>query len=143
MDVTAAMPPHRFGATIDGEKQVPGIELCSEREPRPGASTSMLVLRFIGSLFLLGAVIAFTGDLSRPHRPGTPAFASIHKHWADLAPQTLAGAQKTVASRTHRVVWDPVIVSVLSVPAFVTFGALAVLCLYLGRPRRRVEIFVN
>ena len=103
----------------------------------------MLVLRFIGSLFLLGAVILLTSDLSRPQRAGTPAFASIHKHWADLAPQTLASAQKTVATRTHGVVWDPLIVSVLNIPAFLTFGALAALCLYLGRPRRRVEIFVN
>jgi hypothetical protein len=103
----------------------------------------MLVLRFIGSLFLLGAVIALTSDLSRPQRGDAPTFASIHKHWSDLAPQTLAGAQKTVATRTHRVVWDPMIVSVLNVPAFMTFGALAVLFLYLGRPRRRVEIFVN
>ncbi len=103
----------------------------------------MLVLRFIGSLFLLGTVIAITSDLSRPHRAGTPAFASIHKHWSDLAPQTLAGAQKSVATRTHRVIWDPLIMSVLNVPAFVTFGGLAVLFLYLGRPRRRVEIFVN
>jgi hypothetical protein len=103
----------------------------------------MLVLRFIGSLFLLGAVIALTADLSRPNRPGTPTFTSIHKHWSDLAPQTLASAQKTVASRTHGVVWDPGIVTVLKIPAFVTFGGLAVLLLYLGRPRRRVQIFVN
>lgn len=103
----------------------------------------MLVLRFIGSLFLLGAIIALTGDLSRPNRAGTPTFASLHKHWSDLAPQTLASTQKTVATRSHRLVWDPLIVSVLNVPAFVTFGGLAVLFLYLGRPRRRVEIFVN
>ena len=103
----------------------------------------MLVLRFIGSLFLLGAVIAVTADLSRPARPNTPTFTSIYKHWADVAPQTLAAAQKTVQTRAHRLLWDPVIRSVLSIPAFVTFGALAVLLLYLGRPRRRVEIFVN
>ncbi len=103
----------------------------------------MLVLRFIGSLFLLGAVIALTSDLSRSHRADAPAFASIHKHWTDLAPQTLAATQKTVATRTHPVVWDTLIVTMLKIPAFLTFGALAVLFLYFGRPRRRVEIFVN
>ena len=103
----------------------------------------MLVLRFIGSLFLLGAVIALTSDLSRPSRPGAPMFTSIHKHWADFAPQTLAAAQKSVETRTHRLVWDPGIRSVLAIPAFVSFGGLAVLMLYAGRPRRRVEIFMN
>lgn len=104
----------------------------------------MIVLRFIGSLFLLGMVIALTADLSRPSRPaGTPMFASIHKHWSDLAPQSLSAAQKSVATRTHPLVWNPVMTSVLGVPAFLTFGVLAVGCLYLGRKRRRVEIFVN
>ena len=103
----------------------------------------MLVLRFIGSLFLLATVIALTADLSRPKRPGAATFTSLHKHWAEVAPQTLAATQKTVATRTHRVVWDPVITTPLSVPTFAAFGAFAVLFLYLGRPRRRVEIFVN
>lgn len=103
----------------------------------------MLVLRFIGSLFLLGAVIALTSDLSRPPRPNAPTFTSIYKHLSDFAPQTLAATQKTVQTRTHPLVWDPVIRSVLSIPAFGTFGVLAVGLLYLGRPRRRVEIFVN
>lgn len=104
----------------------------------------MVVLRFIGSLFLLGMVIALTADLSRPSRsPGAPAFASIHKHWSDLAPQSLASAQKSVSTRTHPIVWSPLITSVLNVPAFLTFGFLAAGCLYFGRKRRRVEIFVN
>lgn len=104
----------------------------------------MIVLRFIGSLFLLGMVIAFTADISRPSRPqGAPMFASIHKHWSDLAPSSLTAAQKAVSARTHPVVWNPMITSVLGIPAFLTFGVLAGGCLYLGRRRRRVEIFVN
>ena len=103
----------------------------------------MLVLRFIGSLFLLGAIIALTSDLSRPRRPGAPMFTSIYKHWSDFAPQTLAATQKTVQTRAHNLVWDPGIRSVLAIPAFVTFGGLAVFMLYAGRPRRRVEIFMN
>lgn len=103
----------------------------------------MLVLRFIGSLFLLGAVIALTADLSQPTRPGAATFASVQKHWSELAPQSLAATEKAVTTRTHRLVWDPGIVTLLRIPAFATFGALAILFLYLGRPRRRVEIFIN
>jgi hypothetical protein len=103
----------------------------------------MLVMRFIASLFLLGAVIALTADISRPGRADAPRFASIERHWADLAPQSLAGAQKVVRSRVHPVVWDPMIRSVIGVPAFLMLGGLAGAFFYLGRPRRRVEIFVN
>jgi len=54
----------------------------------------MIVFRFIGSLFLLGAVIALTADLSRPQRADAPTFASLHRHWTELAPQTLSAAQR-------------------------------------------------
>jgi hypothetical protein len=103
----------------------------------------MLVLRFIGSIFLLGAVIALTADLSRPAQPGLATFATSEKHWAELAPQSLAAAEKAVTTRTHRLVWDPVILTVLKIPTFATLAALAIAFLYLGRPRRRIEIFVN
>ena len=116
---------------------------ASTQAPQGETRADMLVLRFMGSLFLLGAVIALTADLSRARQPGTAPFASLHKHWSDLAPQSLANAQKTVQSRTHALVWDPLIPTPLAVPAFITFGCFAVGLLYLGRPKRRVEIFVN
>lgn len=108
----------------------------------------MLVLRFIGSLFLLCAVIALTSDLSKPVRTTAqsapqPAFSSLLKHWSDFAPQTLSAAQKTVQTRSHPLLWDPVIRSVLAVPAWITLSLLAIAFLYIGRPRRRVDIFVN
>lgn len=103
----------------------------------------MLALRFIASLFLLGAVIAFTADLSRPRRTGAPVFSSIERHWSDLAPQSLSAAQKAVRTRTHPLLWDPVIRSVLGVPAFLMLGSFSAALFYLGRPRRRVEIFIN
>lgn len=103
----------------------------------------MLVLRFLAAMFLLGAVIALTSDLSRPPRASAPLFASTLKHWQDFAPQTLAAAQKTVQTRAHPLVWDPLIRWPLSVPLWIMLCVLSVLLFYLGRPRRRVEIFIN
>ena len=104
----------------------------------------MLALRFLGALFLLGAVIALTSDLSRPPAAQQQArFTSLVKHWQDFAPQTLAAAQKTVQTKVYPLLWDPVIRLPLSVPAWMTLAGLSVLCFYGGRPRRRVEIFVN
>jgi hypothetical protein len=104
----------------------------------------MLVLRFIGALFLLGAVIALTADLSRTSRPPqAPVFTSLLKHWSDFAPQSLKAAQTSVQTRMHPVLWDPVILSLLSLPAWISLTVLAILSFWAGRPRRRVEIFVN
>ena len=104
----------------------------------------MLVFRFIGALFLLGAVIALTSDLSRTGRsPQAPAFTSMLKHWSDFAPQTLKAAQTSVQTKVHPVIWDPVIRSALSIPAWISLVLLAALSFWAGQPRRRVEIFVN
>lgn len=113
--------------------------------PRRDRGSEMLVLRFIGSLFLMISVIALTADLSRAPRASSaaPAFTSLLKHWSDFAPQTLSAAQKTVQTRAHPLLWDPLIRSVLIIPAWISLGMLAVGFLYLGRPRRRVDIFVN
>ena len=104
----------------------------------------MLALRFIGALFLLGAVIALTADVSRMSRaPQQARFSSLLKHWSDFAPQTLAATQKAVQTKVHPLLWDPVIRLPLSVPAWISITALAAVCFYAGRPRRRVEIFIN
>ena len=104
----------------------------------------MLVLRFIGALFLLGAVIALTSDLSRPARTAqAPVFTSMLKLWSDFAPQTLKAAQTSVQTKVHPALWDPVIRSVLAIPAWISLVALAIFSFWAGRPRRRIEIFVN
>jgi hypothetical protein len=104
----------------------------------------MAVLRFIGGLFLLAAAIALTADFTRAEGSAlVPRFASLQKHWSDLAPQSLAAARKAVEMRAHPLLWDPVIGSLLALPAWLSLGALGVLVSWLGRPRRRVDIFVN
>ena len=105
----------------------------------------MTVLRFIGSLFLLAAVIALTADFTRAEAGSTilPPFASLLKHWSDLAPQSLAAAQKAVQTTAHPLLWDPVIRSLLALPAWLSLGTLGLIIAWLGRPRHRVDIFVN
>jgi hypothetical protein len=104
----------------------------------------MAVLRFIGALFLLAAAIALTADVTRVSQGGAPRpiFASIAKHWGDFAPQSLAGTQAQVR-RAHPILWDPLISSIINLPAWLSLGGMGVLALYLGRRRRRLEIFQN
>jgi hypothetical protein len=105
----------------------------------------MTVLRFLGGLFLLVAVIALTADFTRAEADGAlvPPFASLQKHWSDLAPQSLAAAKRTVEVRVHPFLWDPLIGSVLALPAWASLGALGLAFSWLGRPRRRIDIFAN
>jgi hypothetical protein len=105
----------------------------------------MIVLRFIGTVFLLLAVVAATADLTRAHQQqlAHTTFTSIGKHWEDLAPQSLKAARTTVQTKVSSFVWDPLISSVIGLPAWVSFGGLGRFCLYVGRRRRRIDIYAN
>lgn len=105
----------------------------------------MTTLRFIGALFLIAAIITFVADVTpRPSTSGRrPGLTSIAMHWNDVAPQSYAAARKTVQTRLHPLVWDPLIASVIGLPAWLSLGLVAGAFFWWGRPRHRVEIYIN
>ena len=105
----------------------------------------MSALRFIGALFALAAVVALVADVTpRPATNGrSPGLTSIAMHWNDVAPQSFAAARKTVQTRLHPLVWDPLVSSVIGLPAWISLGLLAGLFVWWGQPRQQVQIFIN
>lgn len=104
----------------------------------------MAVLRFLASLFMLVAVIALVADATGPLSGAAPFRATAFaKHWSDIAPITYKAAQSAVSQRAAPWVWDPLILSVINLPTFVLFGALALLAGYGGRRRRSISIDRN
>jgi hypothetical protein len=105
---------------------------------------TMAALRFVAGLFLLAAVIALVSDVTRTQLglAGGPS-TSLLKHLADLAPSSLAAAQRAVQNNLHPLVWDPVLKSFLSLPAWASLAAIGLLLAYAGRRRYRVNIYTN
>ena len=104
----------------------------------------MAALRFVAGLFLLVAIIALVFDATRVQlgMPGPPS-TSLLKHLSDFAPASLAAAQRAVQKNIHPVVWDPLIKSFLSLPAWASFGVIGLLLAYAGRRRHQINIFTN
>ena len=102
------------------------------------------LLRFLAGVFLMVAVVAAVNDVTRSTQAGErlPP-VSTHEHWSRLAPVTLTLARNAAQRHKHPLVWDPGLVSVLRLPAWGLFGALAMLAAYAGRRRREVNIFAN
>jgi hypothetical protein len=107
------------------------------RETRP-----RLMLRFLAALFALFTLISFAADVSRPRTDGEGAI-SLLQHLHNLAPAFLSALERTVTHTIDALAWDPVMTTILSLPATMIFLLLAIACGYLGRPRRRVRIFAN
>lgn len=104
----------------------------------------MAVLRFLASLFLLIAVVALVSDFTRAATRGeTFVASSIASHWGAVAPGSLQSAKTVVSRATHPLVWNPLVTSVIEMPAFVLFGGLGLLCGIAGRRRERLNVFVN
>ena len=104
----------------------------------------MAVLRFLASLFALIAVVALVTDAT-PALSGTGPFkaTSVIGYWRELAPSTLLTARAAITRTTFPWVWDPMLTSVLNLPAAALFGFLALLCGYFGRRREQMKMHVN
>lgn len=102
------------------------------------------MLRFLAALFALFALIAFAADISRPPVDGESLGAtSLLQHLEMLAPSFVTTLQRSIGQGISPLLWNPILTSVLSLPAWVVFTLLAVASGFLGRPRRRVRIFAN
>jgi hypothetical protein len=103
----------------------------------------MAFLRALAWILLLAAAIALVGDFTRAGTGGSFAGTSILAYWKTLSPQSLASAATTVQKSVHPLAWDPVVVRILILPAWLVLGAIAVLCGVLGRKKRRINIYAN
>ncbi len=104
----------------------------------------MVILRTIGIWLLLVAMIALTVD-------GTQSLAStegwvmtpLGEHWFNLHAPSLNTSQAAVERYVHPYLWDPILVTILMTPTWIFFGVLGLLFYWLGRRRRRLEVFSN
>ena len=103
----------------------------------------MSALRFLGGLFLLLAAVVLIADLTNARGPlSTGLWVSAATHWSNLAPTSFAAAQKSIQA-TSRVLWDPVVKSLLAIPAWLMLGTVGAALAHAGRRRKRINIFVN
>jgi hypothetical protein len=89
----------------------------------------------IGLMFLAGAFAAAVIDgarsLAAQHLALTPMGLAL-----DLAfPSKFPLLQPFVEKRLHPLLWDPVLIAILSAPAFIDMAALGAVIFYLLRPR--------
>jgi hypothetical protein len=105
----------------------------------------MGLLRFLAGVLLLIAVIAAIYDGTRlfESKAGEITMTSLGEHWSKVAPVSLKNAQAAVRRYSHPLLWDALIQRLLQLPTWLVFGTLGLLVGYLGRRRRRINVFAN
>ncbi|MCL4768286.1 MAG: hypothetical protein KJZ80_18860 [Hyphomicrobiaceae bacterium] len=103
----------------------------------------MTSLRILSGLFLLAATLALISEATRaqlgvPSAPFTPLLVQL----TETAPPVLRAIERSARS-VHALLWDPMLRSMLTLPAWVVFGAIGLILGWLGRRRRSVDVFTN
>jgi hypothetical protein len=101
------------------------------------------LLRFLAGVFFLVAVMAAVNDVTRSMATDKAVTTSTYEHWSKLAPKTFDAARGAIGRGTHPVVWDWALAPLLGLPAWGLFGLAGLICAYVGRRRREVNIFAN
>lgn len=97
-----------------------------------------LLLRIVATVSLAAAVILAVVDATRSLALNALVTTPLGMTWEAMSPATLSALQRNLSAAAD-VLWDPVAVSILALPGFVVFAAIALIFFILGRqPRRRV-----
>lgn len=104
----------------------------------------MFVLRFLASWFLVVGIIALVHDgIKSIANEGGFVMTALGKHWVDVHTNSLVGLQAAVERYIAGWLWDPIIIAVLQTPTWIVFFIFAGLLYWLGRKRRRTNVFAN
>lgn len=103
----------------------------------------MMIFRVLAGILMLVAVFAITADVTRSLAAHGLVLTPIMMHWERLAPSTLKTFEVFVTKSVHPLVWSGGIKSMLNLPAAVVLVTLGGFFGYLGRRRRRVNIYAN
>lgn len=104
----------------------------------------MAAFRFLAAVFLLIATIALVVDATPwVYGAGPLKATSLGGHWKELGATSHEAAKSALSDLMGPWLWDGVIGTLLAIPTFIAFGALALVSGYAGRRRKTVRVFVN
>jgi hypothetical protein len=97
----------------------------------------LVVLRVIGWLLLLAALIALGWDFFNWFHEGHWTATPMGKLWYQLSPGSLNLMQAVIERHVWKTLWDPIILTVLLQPVWLVLGIPGLLLALLARSRKR------
>src|ERR1700730_14356986 len=91
-----------------------------------------LLLRFLGLCLLATAFVTLLGDVTRSVAGARLSITSLCETLMALAPGKFALAQAVDPRQVHPFIWDPVLVDLMRLPAWLAVGAIGCLAIRLG-----------
>ena len=107
-----------------------------DRETRP-----RVMLQFLSFLFAAFALFTFAADVTTSQ--GGFHAASLLERIQVFAPSLETSLKSGVTRILGAAAWDPVLISLLGLPAWLVGATLSMISGYAGRARNEVQIYIN
>jgi len=99
----------------------------------------MSILRIAGGVLLAVAAVAIATDIMAGVNSGRFQPRSLGQQWFDLHPPSLNFSQALIQRYVHPSVWDPAVVVLLNLPAWLVFGPLGLAFWFVRRRNTSAE----
>ena len=104
----------------------------------------MFIIRILGLWILILGFMAFVYDATKiMANNGSLTVTSLGGHWVNLHEKSFKFIENVVSSMVHPAVWDTVFQFCLLLPAWLAFGLIGSWIYWIGRHRKKIEIFIN
>jgi len=104
----------------------------------------MILVRILGLWILILGFIAFVYDATKTMaNNGSLSVTSLGGHWINLHEQSFKFLENLISSMIHPIVWDPVFESALLLPAWLILALVGSWMYWIGRHRKKIEIYLN
>lgn len=104
----------------------------------------MFIFRILGLWILILGFMAFVYDATKTMaNNGSLTITSLSGHWASIHEKSFSFLENMISSLVHPLAWDPLVQYCLLLPAWLAFGVLGSWMYWIGRHRKKVEIFLN
>jgi hypothetical protein len=103
----------------------------------------MLVLRLFGLLLMAAAFVAFIVDGVKTIASNAIEITPFGEAWAEIYPASLDALKSLVEGSGYPVLWDPLLLSILTAPSWLILVFFGLFFQWLGRRREAPSIIVN
>ena len=106
--------------------------------PRRASWSNMIrfLFRFLGFLILAGGFIALVYDGTRSIAGSAFVWTPLGQVWTNVHSKSLQLLQPAIERHVAEWLWDPVVLNVLTAPAWLVFAILGAILMLIGRKKR-------
>ena len=101
------------------------------------------LFRFVGFLILAGGFIALVYDGTKSIAGSALVYTPLGQIWNNVHSSSLQLLQPAIERHLSQWLWDPVVLSILTAPAWLVFGIIGAVLMLIGRKKKPLIGYVR